>query len=81
MPTNHKILHYNSIRRKRESPKYYYSINQFLEPLSMPRQEKKKKRKKERKKLAYKVTFSIILSLSLSFQNNSSYIYNLPISS
>ena len=44
MPTNHKILHYNSIRRERESPKYYYSINQFLEPLSMPRQEKKKKR-------------------------------------
>lgn len=78
MPTNHKILHYNSIRRERESPKYYYSINQFLEPLSMPKQEKKKK---ERKKLAYKVTFSIILSLSLSFQNNSSYIYNLPISS
>lgn len=78
MPTNHKILHYNSIRRERESPKYYYSINQFLEPLSMPRQDKKKK---ERKKLAYKVTFSIILSLSLSFQNNSSYIYNLPISS
>lgn len=47
MPTNHKILHYNSIRRERESPKYYYSIDQFLEPLSMPRQEKKKKERKK----------------------------------
>lgn len=81
MPTNHKILHYNSIRRERKRERAQSIIIQLIKFWNPYQCQDKRKKKKERKKLAYKVTFSIILSLSLSFQNNSSYIYNLPISS